>query len=1682
MREALCSNIDSTLDIQDVSSDVILSRANYISAILIDPSQISSTALESCAHALLSTLSDYPELAAVDGTVDAVINALSALLSVGTALPSDIQNTISATVTDLSVGRQSSLVQNEASSSFVSSSFTMLTTKQSESSISTGQTYSMPQSSFEAFSNARVPSLTIKNSRIGRKLNDAVNSQDDRRLVDGGADGIGITFLQVKKNIGAMKTNSSVVQVQMDYYGGAPGNTATSFTIVLLNKKVMQYFYYPPVITNITCSPMKNSYKVSAECATDPSLEVDCPGDYRYGYVQFTCPSIKKAPVCTTYSSNSDTFEPTNNCQVIEYTSENTTCSCQQIAGTTTGVHRRRLSVQTIQQFASSFKTTVTPSAGTYIDLGAYSVIEAVYDTNVQFAFAGMGIILLLGAIMYVLLDVRKANVEFKLKEEEEKYKESNKATNPDPPRSIRDFYANLLPPEFDVTEWNIRLWKQLFIDHEVLFLLTNGDARGSNDTENGDDDEPKAKPITNDTNSNAREKELRIEKWVVLMSRFATYFLINTLVILTFYADDGTCQMNTNQEDCLSSLAFTDYSCLWSEENRSCYYNDILQRPTSLLALIQIVTIVAVIGAPIEKLLRYMIAQNKIFYTENHPWCDFGYARRRAIQALDRSLNPTYRNSASGKVYVDFGEGKDTLFDDPNDPIVNRPGLESSPMSSPSSKGNTKSAANEVGYELGDELKDVQIRSTTIIHGARLLRMQETMDYVQPDVELKLLLEYAKKCPWLPKEQKRVTKKNTLFVAIDRLYSTIKWHIDEVGDPLQASRLMYYAGTQGKSLIIAKLSQGRRSAEAIKVHLNTISNDKIKETYLMKKFIVNSLPGLRHKVAHHYFFGIDELKFTLRRQVVLRYLSVIALPVYILGVIFYGYQSTANKIGSLGASLWLVVLALAIVYDVFILQMIKILMKWVIIVDTTRPTVRDLHATLQYRSRSLIRRKTGLMKNLSSLVQHFNPACRAARSFPHLPVSRLLMSLNDFDLPVLNNFSSTGYSANITPLASTTSPLLSDHLDVFIHNSAILSYEFANNTMKYMISFFTVSLYLIVALPDYVQDAVMEVVITLTMCLLLVIYYFSYQASPVLLLVLVLLLLVLMLFGAYYRYRLFDRYRRGFPVFPEVEPWDYMDKDPKLNEIRGKLQHHLDIYKRPLPHTDKKYRPKQKYVHTVKVAQMNHSRSRKIVPIDVDIDDESKDSDSVMSYYSKGTKMSGSNEFLGSLSSPVNQVIKMKPGLLTQSLNTLSSTSPVNSLKLKPSNGATSGRSIASSSIKPIVGAPIISQGQQHRMIKETKSLQDALDIPYISNLGFSSISGTSDSDNNSKQAKAFRPRVLPALKTEKTDDESVTHLSDIEEDLKMSDVKSHKHHHREHSRDSDRDHRRDKHRDSRKKHGRHRSHRSHRESDDSREQDDEVNAHESADVYPLEAGRNSKLRKRRNNRHRSGRHSSKRANEDSDDAYSSNMEIDGPGSVIIRDNGTLGDDIKVMAQRGEQWAPLAEDHQDLSVSKYLGVTPLAIAKELQKPSLLNAAIDSKTPTATSPVGKIPPQFTSQRQLRLRLTPSKFNSNMGVSSSAGLFAPINVDDNGSMVQTSPGKDSVSGIDAPSTVILDTTLPSGNINNIVAHNRRIINSQLAGKELLPPPGINSPRAQQKRVPGENINEEKFAPGRFPMWD
>jgi phosphate/sulfate permease len=58
------------------------------------------------------------------------------------------------------------------------------------------------------------------------------------------------------------------------------------------------------------------------------------------------------------------------------------------------------------------------------------------------------------------------------------------------------------------------------------------------------------------------------------------------------------------------------------------------------------------------------------------------------------------------------------------------------------------------------------------------------------------------------------------------------------------------------------------------------------------------------------------------------------------------------------------------------------------------------MHGLLRERSVTIMRRQRHLITRADALIQHFNPACRAARAFPELAASRLLLSLNDDDLP----------------------------------------------------------------------------------------------------------------------------------------------------------------------------------------------------------------------------------------------------------------------------------------------------------------------------------------------------------------------------------------------------------------------------------------------------------------------------------------------------------------------------------------------------------------------------------------------------------------------------------------------------------------------------------------------------------
>ena len=98
-----------------------------------------------------------------------------------------------------------------------------------------------------------------------------------------------------------------------------------------------------------------------------------------------------------------------------------------------------------------------------------------------------------------------------------------------------------------------------------------------------------------------------------------------------------------------------------------------------------------------------------------------------------------------------------------------------------------------------------------------------------------------------------------------------------------------------------------------------------------------------------------------------------------------------AVYIGPRASVTWLLAIFISVFEDAFLVQPVKIWVKHIII---TAPAVKDVNIVLnglRDRVKYVLLRKTNLMKSMHHDIQHLNPACRTARYFPDLPVSRLL-------------------------------------------------------------------------------------------------------------------------------------------------------------------------------------------------------------------------------------------------------------------------------------------------------------------------------------------------------------------------------------------------------------------------------------------------------------------------------------------------------------------------------------------------------------------------------------------------------------------------------------------------------------------------------------------------------------------
>jgi hypothetical protein len=306
----------------------------------------------------------------------------------------------------------------------------------------------------------------------------------------------------------------------------------------------------------------------------------------------------------------------------------------------------------------------------------------------------------------------------------------------------------------------------------------------------------------------------------------------------------------------------------------------------------------------------------------------------------------------------------------------------------------------NEMGeyWEKCDELADSQTLASKMLRAARLRKLQEYTDYVLPMMEVEMLIALNNHDLKFFGRQLLITDPKNAGL----LYKS---------DTVKHARYTFYA-RHGKHHVLHKVVQARRSMELLKEELEAMTDDEQMEEFMVKNFIIDQFHGFRRSLAERFLLGEGryESPHSSLRRAIAKYVCMVLVPLA-WGVMLYFTYVYNLSIGSRASTLWAIITFGSLFVDAMFLQPLRIWFRWIVINSTVASDMRDITKVLALRYVSIMQRKAGVMRDANNMIQHFNPACRVARLFPHLPVSRFLLSMNDYDVPHFNS--------NTTPIGN---------------------------------------------------------------------------------------------------------------------------------------------------------------------------------------------------------------------------------------------------------------------------------------------------------------------------------------------------------------------------------------------------------------------------------------------------------------------------------------------------------------------------------------------------------------------------------------------------------------------------------------------------------------------------------------
>ena len=218
---------------------------------------------------------------------------------------------------------------------------------------------------------------------------------------------------------------------------------------------------------------------------------------------------------------------------------------------------------------------------------------------------------------------------------------------------------------------------------------------------------------------------------------------------------------------------------------------------------------------------------------------------------------------------------------------------------------------------------------------------------------------------------------------------------------PFDRSAVQRFIKYGEERYLLAMLNRSRAMRDAASVILDSAENDGEREVYLMRLYFVESMVGYRRTICERFFF--EDSMFGMRskwhRSSVYQYFCTAMIPTYLLFFSFY-VLLFGISVGQETTKRWFAVIIIAFSEDLLLVEPAVSLFYSIFVASVVYKDVLVLSKRIFSRQKTILNRVKDQLDPMLSMVQHFDPACRLARQYPALYASRLLMSLNDADIP----------------------------------------------------------------------------------------------------------------------------------------------------------------------------------------------------------------------------------------------------------------------------------------------------------------------------------------------------------------------------------------------------------------------------------------------------------------------------------------------------------------------------------------------------------------------------------------------------------------------------------------------------------------------------------------------------------